>query len=94
MWSSFHAISRLCGHGHGTEASDVDKKKGRKLDPNEDLRNKGFKAGRDRKCMKAWQVMKDLLDYKFAEREKKSPNEPNMACLPCEVHPLVDPIDA
>ena len=25
-------------------ASDVDKKKGRKLDPNEDLRNKGFKA--------------------------------------------------
>ena len=26
------------------EASDVDKKKGRKLDPNEDLRNKGFKA--------------------------------------------------
>lgn len=40
-------------------ASDVDKKKGRKLDPNEDLRNKGFK------------VMKDLLDYKFAEREKK-----------------------
>jgi len=40
-------------------ASDVDKKKGRKLDPNEDLRNKGFK------------VMKDLLDFKFAEREKK-----------------------
>ncbi|CAJ1436924.1 unnamed protein product [Effrenium voratum] len=40
-------------------ASDVDKKKGRKLDPNEDLRNKGFK------------IMKDLLDYKFAEREKK-----------------------
>lgn len=27
------------------QASDVDKKKGRKLDPNEDLRNKGFKAG-------------------------------------------------
>ena len=27
-------------------ASDVDKKKGRKLDPNEDLRNKGFKAVR------------------------------------------------
>ena len=27
------------------KASDVDKKKGRKLDPNEDLRNKGFKAG-------------------------------------------------
>lgn len=26
------------------KASDVDKKKGRKLDPNEDLRNKGFKA--------------------------------------------------
>ena len=25
-------------------ASDVDKKKGRRLDPNEDLRNKGFKA--------------------------------------------------
>ena len=40
-------------------ASDVDKKKGRKLDPNEDLRNKGFK------------IMKDLMDYKFAEREKK-----------------------
>lgn len=40
-------------------ASDVDKKKGRKLDPNEDLRNKGFK------------VMKDLLEYKFQEREKK-----------------------
>eukprot|EP00931_Biecheleriopsis_adriatica_P084265 TRINITY_DN5802_c0_g2_i1.p1 TRINITY_DN5802_c0_g2~~TRINITY_DN5802_c0_g2_i1.p1 ORF type:complete len:1659 (-),score=464.27 TRINITY_DN5802_c0_g2_i1:42-4958(-) len=40
-------------------ASDVDKKKGRKLDPNEDLRVKGFK------------VMKDLMDYKFQEREKK-----------------------
>ena len=80
------------------EASDVDKKKGRKLDPNEDLRNKGFKARATLlhgKCMEVlWQVMKDLMDYKFAEREKKSPDWACRLWMPCEVHPLVDPIDA
>jgi len=40
-------------------ASDVDKKKGRALDPNEKVANKGFS------------VMEDLLEYQFAEREKK-----------------------
>jgi len=40
-------------------ASDVDKKKGRPLDPNEKVANKGFS------------VMEDLLEYQFQEREKK-----------------------
>lgn len=40
-------------------ASDVDKKKGRALDPNERCENKGFK------------VLDDLVHYKFADREKK-----------------------
>lgn len=38
--------------------------------------------------------MKDLMDYKFAEREKKSPDRAYRLWMPCEVHPLVDPIDA
>lgn len=40
-------------------ASDVDKKKGRKLDPNEKCGAKNF-----------W-TLEDLLQYKFADREKK-----------------------
>lgn len=40
-------------------ASDVDKKKGRPLDPNEKCQVKGFK------------VLDDLLQYKFGDREKK-----------------------
>jgi len=40
-------------------ASDVDKKKGRPLDPNEKCGNKGFKA------------LQDLLQYQFSDREKK-----------------------
>merc|ERR1719424_1543475 len=40
-------------------ASDVDKKKGRPLDPMEKVENKGYK------------VMDDLLKYKFVDREKK-----------------------
>eukprot|EP00746_Dinoflagellata_sp_MGD_P003602 gnl/MRDRNA2_/MRDRNA2_106985_c0_seq1.p1 gnl/MRDRNA2_/MRDRNA2_106985_c0~~gnl/MRDRNA2_/MRDRNA2_106985_c0_seq1.p1 ORF type:complete len:1150 (-),score=186.57 gnl/MRDRNA2_/MRDRNA2_106985_c0_seq1:7-3456(-) len=40
-------------------ASDVDKKKGRPLDPNEKCYNKGFKD------------LTDLQNYKFADREKK-----------------------
>eukprot|EP00928_Gymnodinium_smaydae_P055797 TRINITY_DN39272_c0_g1_i1.p1 TRINITY_DN39272_c0_g1~~TRINITY_DN39272_c0_g1_i1.p1 ORF type:complete len:1273 (+),score=234.32 TRINITY_DN39272_c0_g1_i1:51-3869(+) len=40
-------------------ASDVDKKKGRALDPNEKVANKGFA------------VLDDLLQYKFGDREKK-----------------------
>ena len=40
------------------EASDVDKKKGRKLDPNEDLRNKGFKA--EQQTWRVFWVVSDL----------------------------------
>jgi 23S rRNA-/tRNA-specific pseudouridylate synthase len=40
-------------------ASDVDKKKGRALDPNEKVAAKGFKA------------LPDLLNYQFVDREKK-----------------------
>jgi len=40
-------------------ASDVDKKKGRPLDPNEKVQVKGFK------------VLEDLTSYKFSDREKK-----------------------